>query len=321
MHDTVVAVGIASSAIVGVAVSTVGIIASAVGIGRLDSNRLATNGSTLAVAITVARSVGEAIATSKVTRSEASTSAREVGGIKWRTGEGTALTWVSPVSLAGEGHRVEARELGLSSRVGEWDVADKRDVVEAEVPDGGVDHAVSREGEDGTDDSASKDVVPVVELVDGKSTANEDSTEDGHVGDDELPHSRVVVGPDLQLSVKVEVEEDKAGEAGGCVTGWERLKRVVDLALITCADIALVHYLSETTAVLFTVQRDGRFADGQEVRTETTDEPLEEDLEDSGRDETVEKTHDGVVHIPEASDADLHEEEDEDGDKGSKHGC
>lgn len=56
------------------------------------------------------------------------------------------------------------------------------------------------------------------------------------------------------------------------------------------------------------------------MRSQTADEPLDKDLEDGGGDERVKKTDDGVVDIPERSDADLHHENDEDGNDASKEG-
>ena len=47
--------------------------------------------------------------------------------------------------------------------------------------------------------------------------------------------------------------------------------------------------------------------------SQASDEPFEEDLEDGGCDEAVEKTDDTVVHIPEGADADLHDQNEEDG--------
>lgn len=45
------------------------------------------------------------------------------------------------------------------------------------------------------------------------------------------------------------------------------------------------------------------------MRTETTNEPFEENLEDGGCDEGIEKTNYGIVHIPERSDANLNNQE------------
>lgn len=77
--------------------------------------------------------------------------------------------------------------------VAEGHVAVQGNVVVAPVPDGGVDHAVRGPGEDGADDGSGKDVVPVVVLVDGEGATDEDGAEDGHVGQDELPHGSVLV--------------------------------------------------------------------------------------------------------------------------------
>ena len=102
-----------------------------------------------------------------------------------------------------------------------------------------------------------------------------------------------------------------------------RLERIVDLALVTSEDIGSVVELEVSLVVVSSHGSSAlhiRLADDEEVRSETTDEPLDEDLEDSGSDKRVEKTDGSVVEVPEAADADLHASEDEDGDQSSKHG-
>lgn len=54
--------------------------------------------------------------------------------------------------------------------------------------------------------------------------------------------------------------------------------------------------------------------------TKTTDEPLDEDLEDSGGDEGVEQTNGGVVDVPEAAGADLDDQEDQEGNEEGHKG-
>lgn len=66
-------------------------------------------------------------------------------------------------------------------------------MVEAEVEDRSVDHAVGGDSHDAANDGASKAVIPVVELVDGERTGDESRAEEGSVGCDELPHGRVIV--------------------------------------------------------------------------------------------------------------------------------
>lgn len=48
----------------------------------------------------------------------------------------------------------------------------------------------------------------------------------------------------------------------------------------------------------------------------TTNEPLQEDLEDGRSYERVEKPNDSIVYIPERPDPDLHQEDEEDRHKG-----
>lgn len=162
----------------------------------------------------------------------------------------------------------------------------------------------------------------MVVLVDRQGTANQDSTEDRSVGSNQLPHGWVVVGKDLELGVKVQVQVDKTGKGSSGVSTGHRLERIVDLALVTSADIGSVVELEVSLVV---VSSHGarlchvRLADLEEVRSESTDQPLDEDLEDGSGDERVEKTDGGVVEVPEAADTDLHHQEDEDGDQSSQH--
>jgi hypothetical protein len=231
-----------------------------------------------------------------------------------------ATTVRSPANLAGEN---SIGELGLAHGVVERNASVEGNVVVSPIPDSGVGHTVGREGKDGTDDSTGKDIVEVVVLVDGKSSTDQSRSEEGGVSGDELPHGWVVVGEDLELGVEVQVKVDEASEGGSGVTTGHRLKRIVDLGLVTSAD---VRGIVELEISLVVVSSHGAsslhvgLADREEVRSETTNEPLDEDLEDGSSDESVEKTDGGVVDIPEAADSDLHHEEDEDGNKSSQHG-
>lgn len=151
-------------------------------------------------------------------------------------------------------------------------------------------------------------------LVDRQAAGDQASAEDGHVDHDQLPHRGVVVGEHLKLGVEVEVQEDEARESRCRVAGRHAFETVVDLAHITCTDALVVHDMREPPSSLIAVGRNGRLADIQEMRSEAANEPFDEDLEDGGGDEGVEQADDGVVGVPEGADADLHCEDDEDGD-------
>lgn len=173
---------------------------------------------------------------------------------------------------------------------------------------------------------------PVVVLVDSKSTSDQASSKNGCVESDELPHSRVMVGKDLQLGVEVQVQVDETSERSRGVAGRHRLKTVVDLFPVTCADATVEHDLTvpicdvaigatgfDTVVVgadsVKDVGRDDRLADGKEVRTKTSNEPLDEDLENSRGDQSVEKSDGSIVQVPEAASADLHDQEHSKGDE------
>lgn len=124
------------------------------------------------------------------------------------------------------------------------------------------------------------------------------------------------------------------------MAGRERFERIVDLLRISGADGTGVHDLSQAVSgvekasdtinadfgnarfanlasqSISTAQRSRRTwtTNRQKVRPQTTDQPLQEDLEHGSIDESVKQSHDSVVEVPEAADADLHAGHDEDGD-------
>jgi hypothetical protein len=189
----------------------------------------------------------------------------------------------------------------------------------SEVPNAGIDHAVSGEGHGCSNNSAGENIIPIVVLVDGQSTANEHGAEDGHVENDEFPHGGVVVGEHLQLCIEIEVKEDESSECGSRVTRRHRLQAVVNLTLVTSANLTIVHDLTVSIANL--QSSDVGLANSEEVGTQSTDEPLDEDLEDGGGDESVEQTNSSIVDVPEGTNTDLDDEEYGDGDQSCHEGC
>lgn len=111
------------------------------------------------------------------------------------------------------------------------------------------------------------------------------------------------------------------------MTRGHGLETIVDLVLVASADAAIEHDLPisvchvtirTTGFVAVVVGADGcedvlgdhGLADGEKVRAETADEPLDEDLEDSCGDERVQEANGCVVDVPEAASADLDNQED-----------
>lgn len=175
---------------------------------------------------------------------------------------------------------------------------------------------------------------PVVVFVDGQGTADQAGSKDRCVKSDELPHSRVMVGEDLQLGVEVQIQVDKSSEGSRGVARGHGLETVVDLLPVTRADAAVEHDLAvsicDVTVAATSVNaivvgadgrekfgRDDRLADSKEVRAQTTNKPLDEDLKDSGSDQGVEQTDGCVVDVPEAASADLNDQEDSKGNEES----
>lgn len=97
---------------------------------------------------------------------------RTISSIKGRASPATALV-CAPASLTSEDDVVEAVKGAGTRAEDKGSVAQKRDVIEAEVPYRSVDHAVRAEGHESTDDRSSEDVVPVVIFVDAEGTTNQ----------------------------------------------------------------------------------------------------------------------------------------------------
>ena len=113
----------------------------------------------------------------------------------------------------------------------------------------------------------------------------------------------MVIGPDLELGVEVEIEIDKACESCGRMAGRERLQRIVYGVHVASAHTAIVHDIQET----ITRSSHVGLTHGKKVGSQTTDEPFQEDLENSSGNQTVQKTDNCIVGIPERAYADLHQ--------------
>jgi hypothetical protein len=97
--------------------------------------------------------------TSRAVRVRSHSAARTISSIKWRAAPATTLM-CAPARLAREDCVMEAIEGAGACAVDERCVAQEGDVVEAEVPDGGVDHAVGGKGHHCTDYGTGEDIVP-----------------------------------------------------------------------------------------------------------------------------------------------------------------
>lgn len=274
-----------------------------------------------------------------VTRSRTGTAHRALGlgshstpgpisSVKGSSSPSTAVVG-TPASLACPDSIVEAVECAGSSTIDEGSVAKDGNVVEAEVPDRGVDHTVAAECHECTNNGTSEDVVPVVVFIDSESATNQAGAEERSVDGNKLPHGGVIVGEHLELSVEVEIQEDEASKGSSGVTRGHGLERIVDLLLVAGADATVEHDRAvavrdigasrasglEGVGVEGEVGGDHRLTDSKKVRTKTANEPLDEDLEDGSHDQRVEQTNGGVVDIPERADPDLADKEDSEGDE------
>ena len=94
----------------------------------------------------------------------------------------------------------------------------------------------------------------------------------------------MIITPDLKFGVEVQVQVHKTCERRCRVAGRERFQGIVDFIFFSGAHRAVVHDSVEAVAAVFAIIRDLRFADGEEVRPQSTYEPFEEDLEHGGGD-------------------------------------
>jgi len=66
-------------------------------------------------------------------------------------------------------------------------------VVDPPVPDSSIDHSVRGECKEGTNDSTSEAVIPIVEFINGESACDEGCSKDRCVDGNKFPHGRVMV--------------------------------------------------------------------------------------------------------------------------------
>jgi hypothetical protein len=115
-------------------------------------------------------------------------------------------------------------------------------------------------------------------FIDGESTGDQYSTKDGSEEQNHLPVSRVVRTHDLQLSVKIEGEEDEAGKPGSRVAGRKRLQGVVDCFPVSSTDRPVVHVVRKLRARGSRKLGHVWLANGVKVRTKTPDQPFDPNL-------------------------------------------
>jgi hypothetical protein len=84
-------------------------------------------------------------------------------------------------------------------------MASQGNMVEAKVPDTGIDHTVGTGSHNGADDGSRQAIIPVMVFVYGKSSGDQKGAKKGCIDNDELPHCGMVVAEDLELCVEVVV--------------------------------------------------------------------------------------------------------------------
>ena len=136
--------------------------------------------------------------------------------VAWCTAESTGT--LVPSSLVS---KASLSQLGLWQAVWTRNSAVLWDVVEAEVPNGSINHAVRDECRKSADESASDTVIPVVMAIDSVRASDENGAKDWCEGGNQLPHCWMIVRHDLELCVEIKRQEDQAGKGSGSSATWE----------------------------------------------------------------------------------------------------
>ena len=79
--------------------------------------------------------------------------------------------FMTPACLVCPDCRLKAASARTTSTITESSMTCQRDVIEAEIPNGSIDHAICRKRHYSADDCPGEDIIPVVEFVNGKSAA------------------------------------------------------------------------------------------------------------------------------------------------------
>lgn len=184
-------------------------------------------------------------------------------------------------------------------------------MIESEVPNGCINHAVGRSGHHRPNHGACKTIVPIVEFVNCESSCDEGCTEQGSIESDHLPHGWVVIRENFQFGVDVVVQVEKPRPCCSAVTAGKRLQGVVNLIEVAPANVPLKHDVAKSVTSCSDNARIW-IANRKEVWPKTTYEPLQEYLEDRCVYKRIKQADNGVVGVPEAPNANLHTENDED---------
>jgi hypothetical protein len=104
------------------------------------------------------------------------------------------------------------------------------------------------------------------------------------------------------------------------VAGRKRLQRIVNLLLIPRANLPIIHNLPVPVPPAHIARPHIGLTHRQEMRPQPTNQPFQKHLEHRRRYQRVQQPDDGVIHVPERADPDLHDEEDGDGDQGGEEG-
>lgn len=172
------------------------------------------------------------------------------------------------------------------------------------VPHGCVAHTVHHERNGRADDDTGANIVPVMRLVDGQACGHQRGAQQRGEQRGHPVEGRLKVGPDLELGVHPQKEEDVGGKRGRGMAGRERGHCVLEGVLVRVgAHLDRVHDLVkahgvEARGVVGAGEGNVGLADVEKVGAEAADELLDDHLKEGGEDDGVEQTERGVVEVP-----------------------
>jgi len=186
------------------------------------------------------------------------------------------------------------------------------------IPNTGIGGTVRYKRSESAQNGTGKNVIPVVGHVEHECTDDASSEREWEAEEDNVEVGWMCVSKDLELAVDVERGEDETSKSGRRVTGWERLERVCNHLLVrigtnTGIEVDILKSLAQSDKIRSWYLG---LTDGEEVRSQSSIDKLDNDLDHATCHNRIDDTPDSVVDVPERTDTELHRqnENDRDGD-------